>query len=182
MSEFNSDPNVWMEQINPTKVAIWREYISQLRHLSDDVLRGMKLFLAMNGVVLVLVVVAAGNHAGLLVFVLGVLGILLTLVARYILKRNRIYYLQMLMKKTLLEKELGFYDVKFSGAEVDLALPWRLTPEAITTIKENPDKWVEVQVRGPGTIVRWLFVIYEMVIGLYGLILAAILIAASLRS
>ncbi|WP_150107355.1 hypothetical protein [Pedosphaera parvula] len=177
MSDPNGDPNVWMEQISPTKVAIWREYISHLRYLSDEVWKGMKLFLTINGFVLILIFVTAGESSRLVAAVLSILGILLTLTARYILKRNRVYYLQMLMKKTLLEKELGFYDVKFAGTEVDLALPWRLGPQAIALIQENPDKWVEVQIRGPGTIVRWLFVIYEVLMGLYGLILVAVLVS-----
>src|SRR5207249_5867493 len=59
MNDSNGDPNVWMEQIHPTKVAIWQEYISHLRHLSDEVLKGMKLFLAINGFVLILITVSA---------------------------------------------------------------------------------------------------------------------------
>jgi hypothetical protein len=174
MSVPDSDPNVWMEKMNPASVQIWREIMAHLRHLSDDVLKGMKFFLAINGFIVALFVTFMVVHSSLVLFVLAALGLLLTLVARYILRRNRIYYLQMLMKKTLLEKELGFYDVKFSGAQVDLALPWRLSPETVTVIKEDPEKWVEAQIRSPGTIVRWYFLIYEVVIGVYSLLLISL--------
>src|SRR4051812_8310244 len=110
MSEPDTDPNVWMENLNPGKVQIWREAMAHLRHLSDEVLRGMKFFLTINGFIMVLFVTFMVIHSTLVLFLLAMLGLLLTLVARYILKRNRVYYLQMLMKKTLLEKELGFYD------------------------------------------------------------------------
>ncbi|MDB6125917.1 MAG: hypothetical protein JWQ71_4910 [Pedosphaera sp.] len=177
MSEPDTDPNVWMENLNPAKVQIWREAMAHLRHLSDDVLNGMKFFLTMNGFVIILFITFMVLHSALVLFLIAALGLSLTMVARYILKRNRVYYLQMLMKKTLLEKELGFYDVKFSGTQVDLVLPWRLTPETVTVIKEDPEKWVTAQIRSPGTIARWLFLIYEVLMGVYVLLLISVVIS-----
>ena len=51
------------------------------------------------------------------------LGIGVTFTGRYLLRRNRVYYLEMLLKKTLVEYEFGFYDAKFSGSNTDLAFP-----------------------------------------------------------
>jgi hypothetical protein len=106
-----------------------------------------------------------------------VLGAALTLTARYILKRHRIYYLQMLAKKSLIEDELGFYRTKLAGSETDLAFPWRVTPEVVVEIKQNAEAWVQKMIRPKGTIALWQFVIYEVLIGLY----AAVLFFAVLR-
>lgn len=177
MSDANTDLNLRLEQINPVSIQIWRESLAHLRHLSDEVYKGMKLFLAINGVILVLITANAGLQSGVAIFIFALLGIFITLVARYILKRHRVYYLQMLIKKTLLEQELGFYDVKFEGTQEDLALPWRLTLQTISLIKADTEKWIEAQISGPGTIVRWLFHIYDVLLGFYGLILVGVLIA-----
>src|SRR5690242_4953351 len=143
MSDANTDLSVRIEKIGPNSIQIWRESLAHLRHLSDEVYHGMKLFLAINGFNIVLIIASWGLRSELANFVFALFGIFITLVGRYILKRHRIYYLQMLIKKTLLEQELGFYEVKFSGTQQDLALPWRLTLETIALIKENPEKWID---------------------------------------
>src|SRR5262245_49343378 len=159
----------------------WREAMSQLRHLSDDVWRGMKLLLGLNGFIGV-ALVALGifgeltERAKLLVMLLSLLGIMVTLTARYILKRHRIYYLQMLAKKSVLEDELGFYRTKLTGSDMDLAFPWRVTPEVVSEIKQNAEAWVQKMIRAKGTIVLWQFLIYEVLLGVYTMILVGAVI------
>jgi hypothetical protein len=182
MSNPNTDPNTWAANLDQSSVQIWREAMVHLRHLSDEVWRGFTLFLALNAIIVALMVAVVlsrltGRDARLLLDLLAVAGIALTLVARYILKRNRVYYLQMLLKKSLLEAEFGFYEVKFGGTETDLAFPWRLTPEVVAELKQTPTEWVTRQIRGKGTIARLLFLIYEAWIGVYLLVLLALWIS-----
>lgn len=163
------------------RIEIWREAMAHLRHLSDDVWNGLKLFLVLNGFIFVsifgiLAVHSLGKLTAAFVFILCVAGISLTLAARYILKRHRIYYLQMLAKKSLLETELGFYETNLSGSQTDLAFPWRLTPEVVAEIKANSEAWIQKSIRAKGTIAQFQFLIYEMLIGLYCCVLVAILI------
>ncbi len=174
-----SDPNISLQGalqgLDGSKLALWREAMAHLRHLSDDVWAGLKLFLILNGFVLSLIgalawIGPANTTNALLLAALAVLGGFLTLAARYILKRHRIYYLQMLAKKSLLEAEFGFYQKKFSDSETDLAFPWRLTPEVVAEIKQSFDAWVQKSVRARGTIARVQFCIYETLICLYCLI------------
>jgi len=106
-----------------------------------------------------------------LLALLSALGGALTLTARYILKRHRIYYLQMLAKKSLIEDALGFYRTKLAGSETDLAFPWRVAPEVVAEIKQNAEAWLQKLVRAKGTIALWQFLIYEVLIGLYAAIL-----------
>src|SRR5205807_792682 len=154
----------------------WREAMAHLRHLSDDVWRGMRLFLTVNAlVVIAMAAIAAFCHSRVLMpgllGLLSVLGAAMTLTARYILKRHRIYYLQMLAKKSLIEDELGYYRTKLAGSETDLAFPWRVAPEVVAEIKKNPEVWIQKMVRARGTIALWQFLIYEILIGLYGMTL-----------
>jgi hypothetical protein len=154
----------------------WREAMAQLRHLSDDVWKGLKLFLSVNALIVVGIVgllAFCGSRFGLAVLLglLSALGAALTLTARYILKRHRIYYLQMLAKKSLIEDELGFYRTKLAGSEADLAFPWRVTPEVVGEIKQNPEAWIQKLVRANGTIALWQFLIYEVLIGFYAVVL-----------
>jgi hypothetical protein len=176
----DTDANLWLENLDGKSIQIWREALEQLRHLSNEVWKVFKCFMAINGFILAFLTVIAitggvDNFAGQIVVAVAILlGIGVSIIGRYILKRNRIYYLEMLLKKTLVEHEFGFYDAKFTGTNTDLAFPWRLKPEAIDELKRNPDAWVMRQVRGHGTIARWLFVMLETVIGIYFALFALI--------
>ncbi|MEY2428483.1 MAG: hypothetical protein QOJ40_1368, partial [Verrucomicrobiota bacterium] len=176
MSEPKMSSEGALQGLDGSQVALWREAMAHLRHLSDDVWTGLKLFLILNGFVLISIgllawIGPANITSALLLAALAVLGSFLSLTARYILKRHRIYYLQMLAKKSLLEAELGFYRKKFSDSETDLAFPWRLTPEVVAEIKQGFDAWVQKSVRARGTIARVQFCIYETLICLYCLLL-----------
>lgn len=175
MSEPNISSEGMLQGFDGSQVGLWREAMAHLRHLSDDVWNGLKLFLILNGFVLSSIgmlgwVGPANTTTALLLATLTIVGGLLTLAARYILKRHRIYYLQMLAKKSLLEAEFGFYQKKFSNSETDLAFPWRLTPEVVAEIKQDFDAWVKKSIRARGTIARVQFCIYETLICLYCLI------------
>lgn len=164
---------------------LWREAMAQLRHMNEDVWAGVRLFLSVNSLLVLMVVgiVAWGRSAmlaALLVALLCALGIPLTLAARYLFKRQRVYYLQTLAKKALLDDRLGLFRLRFDGSTTDLALPWRLTPEVVQEIKRDFPAWVQKSVRGPVTMARVLFLIYEMLLVLYGLgLVAALAVLAS---
>jgi len=161
---------------NQDQLQIWREALTHVRHLSDDVWQGFKVFLALNTVLLIittglLVFPPVNKGIALLLALVSVGGALLTLAARFILKRHRIYYLQMLAKKSLIEDEFGLYQTKIAGTETDLAFPWRLTPEVIGEIKQNCEAWIQKSIRAKGTIARVQFLIYEVLVGVYAFVL-----------
>src|SRR5437870_3502271 len=84
-------------------IELWREAMAHLRHLSDDVWDGMRLFLVLNAFIFISIVALSstrtpGTQRLVLLAILAVIGIMLTFTARFILKRHRIYYLQMLAK------------------------------------------------------------------------------------
>ncbi len=154
---------------------IWRESLTHLRHLSDEVWKRFQLFLWLD---LILFLLAAGvwRHSVGVSFCVIVAALFIASIGRYILQRNRVYYLQMLAKKSLLEDQLGFYASKLSGTEIDLAFPWRLAPGVVSEIKINLDAWVKKSIRASGTIALWQFIIYEMFIGIYLLALFLLLV------
>src|SRR2546430_2453377 len=148
-------------QLSDRDVQIWRETMEHLRHLSGDVFKSMTLFLGMNALLLGAVIfLGLMDPNGLGGAVVCLLGIFLTLGGRFMLKRHRIYYLEMLAKKSLLEKELGFYDRTLAGSKIDLALPWRLKPEVVAEIAQNCEAWIEKSIRLRGTMARVYFLIY----------------------
>ncbi len=152
------------------RIQLWREAIAHLRYLNDEVWRRFQLFLYVDLAIILAILIQLQSPMRffhLASIVLAAMGFALTLTARYILKRNRIYYLQMLLKKTLLEKEAGFYDLKFTDSGADLALPWRLTPEVFPTLQKDPEQWIEQNIDAPKTIARRLFQVYECVMALF---------------
>ncbi len=172
-----SSPQVFGLPSQNGGLALWREALDHLRHLSDEVWKWMTVFLIANGFILAFIIaLLAMPRRGTLIAaplgLLSILGVLLTLVARYFLKRHRIYYLQMLAKKSLLEEDLGLYRAKFANSNIDLAFPWRLNPEVIAEIRKDFEGWVQKSIRAPGTIARYQFLIYEVLIGIYVITLA----------
>jgi hypothetical protein len=162
-------------QIEEGKLEIWRESLAHLRHLSDEVWKRFQFFLWLDLIFFLLATTVWRNSMGGCAFLL-LLAVGIAFIGRYILKRNRIYYLQMLAKKSLLEDELGLYAGKISGTETDFAFPWRLTPEVVSEIKKDFEAWVQKSVRAKGTIALWQFIIYEVFIGIYLLGLFLLLI------
>ena len=158
------------------QLEVWREAMCHLRHLSNDPWQGLRIFLSLNGFAMVLMFGLAirlpfGRSFSLMfVLFLSIIGVLLTLSARWILKRHRIYYLEMLAKKSLLEEEMGFYERRLAGSPTDLAFPWRLAPEVVAQIKQDTAAWIQKSIRSRGTIARVQFLIYETLIGIYGLV------------
>ena len=163
-------------KLTNSQIALWREALTHLRHLSDDVWKVLKLFLTLNAILLIIIIgllvfLPSNRSIGFLLALVSIAGALLTLAARFILKRHRIYYLQMLAKKSLLEDEFGFYAIKLAGNKNDLAFPWRLTPEVVTEVKQNSEAWIEKSIRAKGTIARVQFLIYEVLVGFYAFVL-----------
>jgi hypothetical protein len=158
---------------------LWREAMTHLRHLSDDVFKSVVFFVTVNLALLggiVYVTFVSGVAKGGSICIAGCLvGIALTVAARFLLRRHRIYYLEMLAKKSLLEMELGFYDRKFAGTEVDFAIPWRLKPEVVRDIAEDFDGWVQRSIRSKGTMVRIYFLFYEALIAIYAILICWVL-------
>ena len=162
-------------KIEVSKLEIWRESLAQLRYLGDEVWKRFQLFLWLD-LILFLLAASAWRRSVGGSFCLVVVALVIACIGRYILQRNRIYYLQMLARKSLLEEELGFYDKKFAGTEVDLAFPWRLAPQVVLEIKKDLDAWVQKSIRASGTIALWQFVIYEIFIAIYVLALFSLLV------
>jgi hypothetical protein len=166
--------------LSEADLQVWREAMAQLRHLSDDLFKSVKFFSSLNAALLMAVTFfigfeAPGAKPAWLYVGISILGIALTLGARFLLRRHRIYYLEMLARKSLLEMEFGFYDRKFSGTEIDFALPWRLKPEVVREIAKDLDGWVQKSIRSKGTMVRLYFWLYEAFIAIYAVLLVAAL-------
>src|SRR5438477_704220 len=107
--------------LSEADLQLWREAMMHLRHLSDDVFKSVALFMALNCVLLGAMIISARtqmplSRANWLCAVASGLGIALTLAARFMLRRHRIYYLEMLAKKSLIEMQFGFYGRKFTGS------------------------------------------------------------------
>jgi hypothetical protein len=168
-------------------VDFWREALSNLRQLHNDIWNGVRFFLTVNGIVIAgfAALLRSPDHdyvqAGMLLLLLAT-GIFLTIQARSILVRHRGYYLGMLIRKTLIEKQLGFYDFLLSedleDPRIDLSFPWQVDHQFLSEFSRDIAKWHSEQEKRPGLITTTLFRIYDVTLGLYavlGLGVAALL-------
>ena len=159
-----------------SRIQIWREAMEHLRHLNDDVWKTFALYLSLDVALLLsmsaLIIFMPTAPRGLVVLlILDLGGLVLTIGGRYLFKRHRIYYLQMLAKKTLLELQLGFYATHLADSTMDLSFPWRLTPEVAAEIARDPAQWVAKSIRSPGTMARIQFWILEALLAVYSSVL-----------
>ncbi len=174
----------WAASLDGNEINLWREAMAQLRQLHGDVWNGVRFFLTVNGIIIAAVFGIARLEesdipSGVLLAVLAILGFLITLVARIILAKHRDYYLGILLRKTIIERELGFYDQKICC--VDLVFPWKVDKQFVGSLVDNPSAWLADQKRRKGTITRLLFLVYEGVLVIHGIILLAVLIGFCLK-
>lgn len=146
---------------------IWKESLSMLRQLNNDVWNGVRFFMTMNGILLAgLAAWSRMPHSSastpLVAFAVAGLGFAVTLTARRILSKHRDYYLNMLVRKSLIEEELGFYSRRLAG--VDMSFPWSIPQPFLSEVRANPEAWVRAQRSRPGTISRLLFRAYDSVV------------------
>jgi hypothetical protein len=177
----------WMKKFGENgvnKFDLWREAMAELRQLHGDVWNGVRFFLTVNGIIIAAIFAVFARYwtpqgdekshilAGTIVILSGI-GLFLTVIAVRILKKHRDYYLNMLLLKTLLEKELGFYEPDFQG--IDLSFPWKVEHKSVDKALKEPDKWITSQRWRRGTISRMLWMTYWFFIALYGVAIIAAL-------
>ena len=164
----------WTKKLGREPLDLWREAMANLRQLHNDVWNGVRFFMTVNGILLAGVVGILKLSYGslptcILVLAFSILGLTVTVVARCILRQHRDYYLQMLLRKTLIEDELGFYNRQLGL--VDLSFPWTVAKKDLEKLKLNPDKWLrEERIPSKWRITKLLFRVYDFTIALWCLI------------
>ncbi|MBC6952526.1 hypothetical protein DWB58_31840 [candidate division KSB1 bacterium] len=175
-----SDFNTWANSLPKNTLDIWREAMASLRALSGDVWNGVRFFLTVNAAVLAGIIAFARAEVEKPQFVtavslafLSVIGIAVTLLARGIFFRQRSYYAQMLARKVLLDKELGFRDRRVGS--LDLSFPWSVDDDSLSQLQGDPDAWIKGQLRPKSSIRRRLSQTYGGLLVVYTIVLLAAL-------
>jgi hypothetical protein len=184
MSDGNVNFKDWAKSLDNNTVNIWREAMNQLRRLSDDVWNSLRFFLSFNGILIgaalaIFKIQKFDSNTAVVLGSLSIFGFLITLAARMILTRQRDYYNQMLLKKSLIEDELGFYQATVSGT--DLSFPWKVEADDLSAIRNAASLWIREQKRRKGSITRLLFIIYETLIAFYLIGLVVLIIGFSAK-
>ncbi|ODS36626.1 hypothetical protein BEH94_11590 [Candidatus Altiarchaeales archaeon WOR_SM1_SCG] len=175
----NTKTNNLGEKINQNLFDLWREAMTQLRQLHNDVWNGVRFFLTLNSILIAAIFglynLNGDIHKDFFIFIIACIGLLLTIIAINILEKHRNYYLDMLLRKTLLERELGLYSSKISG--IDLSFSWNIPEEFIDQIVKNPDEWKNEQ-RWRCKTISWLLRIsYWIFIIIYVCLISGILLS-----
>jgi hypothetical protein len=101
---------------------------------------------------------------------LGCVGLLFTTQAILILSRHREYYLSMQLLKSLIEKELGFYDIRLG--KTDLSLPSKVAAEHLGRLMTHPEEWIDARRWRLSAITARLYRVYWGVVVIHLLIVA----------
>jgi len=166
----------WTKQLDANALNIWREAMAQLRQLHGDVWNGVRFFWSLNGIVIAGVFALWPKHqtdlkaAVTATFLLGI-GIALTRVGLLVLRSHRSHYVDMMLRKTLIEIELGFTN-QLLRPDVPIAFPWRADKTDDAT--QKPQQWVREYMFPRPSIVNTLRRVYVAFI-----IVDAFLIAAT---
>lgn len=163
----------WADSIPRNVLDIWREALSNLRAMSADVWNGVRFFLTVNAAVLAgIVALYRTEHLQIptnpAIAFLAIIGMAVTVVARGIFFRQRFYYVQMLARKILLDKELGFRDHKVGA--LDLSFPWSVDDKSIELLQTKPDDWIQDQLLPKSSIRRRLLHTYDGLLIVYTVI------------
>lgn len=168
----------WLRGLDASALDLWHEAMAQLRQLHGDVWNGVRFFVTVNGIIVAAIFAIFRLdwtlRTGVAIVILAGIGLFLTLIATSILEKHRNYYLEMLLRKTLLEEELGFYESHLQG--IDLSFPWKADVKDINEIVADPDKWKAKQRWHHGTISRLLRMTYWLFIVLYVIALIGVVV------
>lgn len=168
----------WANGLDHNAVDLWRESLAQLRQLHGDVWNGVRFFWTVNGIFIAAAfTVLSKNKTSFPSVSLSVLCLitstLLTAVGLYILRKHRKYYISMLLKKTLIEIELGFTKHALSPG-VNAAFPWVVETKYHEEMLRDPGDWLKKQVFRPGTISDKLRIVYVSMIAIDAVLIVAI--------
>jgi hypothetical protein len=169
-----NDFKIWTKQLDPNALSLWQEALAQLRWMHSSLWKGVTFFLTMNGILLAGIFgLASLQHkeclTGVMIVSLAIAGMLVTWVAHAVLTSHRKFYLSILLRKTLIERELGFYDQLSAG--VDMSLPPSVREDFLDELASRPDTWRSEQQRAHGTITKRLFLVHEGLFCIHALIL-----------
>lgn len=168
-----------IDPLKSDEINLYRIFVEQTRQLHSDVWNGVRFFLTINAII---IAAMAALYASItdtgevlwLEMALAVIGILFTLVGMFILSRHRDYYLDGLMRKTLLEYTLGLYEQVI--AEIDLVLPWSVPKKYVEQeLLRDPKAWKKKHKWRPGTISRKLRFAYMLFLAIYVIAFAVVL-------
>lgn len=133
MPEFDD----WIEQQDPNKIHLWREAMAQLRQLHTDIWNGVRFFLTVSGILIAAIAALWRFELEPLrltaTLVLIWAGITITVFAILILDKHRNRYVHMLLRKTLIEYELGFFDQEIAET-IEVAFPWSVPAEYVEDV------------------------------------------------
>jgi len=159
----------WARDLDDNALAIWREAMMNIRQLHGDVWNGVRFFLTLNSIVFAAMIaiftIPWDILNGAAVCVLASVGLFFCFIGMKILTGHRQYYLDMLMRKTLIENDLGFYDLKLNS--IDLSFPWKVDEEYLESMFKDLKGWKNKQMWRSGTISRYLLMSYWLFALLY---------------
>lgn len=155
-----------LKDIDQEALEFWKEALSQLRKLSGDFWNGIMFFLGLNGILIsamaLIFVSETPPKNVLLIIKLASIGIVLSLAALMIITRQRKYYVEMLRIKTLIEDDLGFYEIELSG--IDLSFPWKVPKEKLDSFKQDPGHWLKCQMWRKWSVAHVLFCVCLLIV------------------
>jgi hypothetical protein len=166
----DGDVRGWAAELSSREVDIWNQIMSQLRYHYGSIWSSVRTFFTINGL-LATVTGILGRQAeyvqdGIVVGVLAIIGLIVNVVAVRVLAMQWSAYLGVLLRKTVLEDELGFYRMRVRG--VDLSLPWSVGGEhgSLDVLLRDPRAWYARQ-RRFGALFLLLCSMYAIVIAIY---------------
>jgi hypothetical protein len=166
-----TDPVVhWAHGLDANLLNIWRDTLAQQRQLSSDVWHGIMFFVAVNGALVAggVTLVRSGTRdqvTASLLLGLALLGVTIVWLAKRLMKKQRDYYLEVLFKKAIIERALGFYAV--GPSTMNLVLPWNITRQHLEAAEQNFASWQRRRRYASGTVTHDLKRVYDVLTVLY---------------
>jgi hypothetical protein len=165
-----SDFTNHMNSLSGNALLVWREAQTHLRALSLDIWDGVKFFIAANAALLGgIITLFETRPASIAIPGLAVLGLTVALVALGIFSKQRLYYVQMLARTLLFDRELGFRGHKVGT--LDLSFPWGTYKASTELLEKDSETWIQNELNRKSSV-RWrLLLMYYLVLILHAIIL-----------
>lgn len=173
----NIDFQSWIKSLNQNALSFWHESLAHMRHMREEYWKGIQLFIAVNGVVMAaLITLMREDYVvknSLVLLFLSLVGFGFTAVTFYVFRQQRAGYLEMVVQRTLIEKELGFYKINLQG--IELHFPWSVSSATLPRLLKDPGVWQKKQMWKKRTGTRRLLYAFIAAMLIYSLIFTIIL-------
>jgi hypothetical protein len=144
----NKDFQTWLEELDTKGLNLWREVMTEMRHRANEMWLGVRFFITLNGIIIAAIITFLRDNNSTVALFIILFGIIFYIIEFFRLKIHRYNFLDVVMRRALIEDRLGFYDAEIHSS-IKLAFePSSVPAEDLAELKSDAEQWKKKRIFG----------------------------------